>query len=417
MKKKGLLKGLLLMATVWFVLPGRGQAQDAIARQDSFAYKAPLYTIERAGWYKIPLTPAIVAKSKENLSDIRIADPYGKLVPYVLQAALPLQGMSASVDFFIEFPILLSQKEADTYTNVVVRNISTRPVNSLQLYIRNTGVRRLFTLSGSDDRDHWYIIKEHIALGPGSADSTTYYIQRIDLPASNYKYFKVSQEGKGLPIQIVKMGTTTQHIVSGESYITPAPAIFRKDSGDHTYITLTYKEPYIVDELILPVSSPALYRRKAKIYDKERSFYGVNVIIDPANDHYLLPPFKTREIMIEINNGDNPPLVIDKIVSTQGGRYLLSYLQPGQGYQLLAGNDKAAAPQYDLQSFADTIDREPPSILPGTLTAVGRPSPSPAKDSSRDYKGVYLWTAIVVVLILLIWLCLNMLRSIRGSRE
>lgn len=417
MKKKDLLKVALLAATVWFIVPA--QAQDQSHAWDSFAYKASLDTITRTGWYEITLTPEIVAKCKENLADIRIADPHGQFVPYVLQAGLPLGGSPSSVDYFIDFPILLSPKGADPFMNVVVRNVSNRPVNSLQLFIRNTSVQRVFTLSGSDDREHWYIIKEHIALGPGTADSATYYSQRIDLPPSSYPYFKIGQEGKGLPLKIFKVGTNTSHVmdVEGEIFNTPDPAISRKDSSDYSYITLTYKEPYIVDELTLTISSPALYKRRAKIYDKEHPLYGVHVIIDPASPVYLLPPFKTREIMIEIDNGDNPPLVIDKISSSQLSRHLLSYLQPGQGYQLLVGNDKMTAPKYDLQSFADTIDRVPAHIRPGTLTSVSRPSPPPAKVSSWDYKGVYLWGAIVVVLLLLVWLCLNMLKSIRESRQ
>jgi len=408
MRKKSPLKVALLAGAL--LLANRGWAQ-----QDSFAYRASLDTIKRAGWYEISLTPEIVAKCKENLADIRIADPHGQFIPYVLQSTPPFWDLRSSADYFIDFPILLSPKGVDPFRNVVVRNTSSRPVNSLLLSIRNTSVQRLFTLSGSDDREHWYIIKEHVAFGPGTTDSATSYSQRVDLPPSNYTYFKISQEGKGLPLMLFQVGTNTSHVmdVVGAGFKTPDPAISRKDSGDHSYITLSYKEPYIVDELTLTISSPALYKRSAKIYDKDHALYGVHVMIDPATQVYTLPPFKTREIMIDIDNGDNPPLVIDKILSTQSSRHLLSYLQPGQGYQLLVGNDKAAAPNYDLQSFADTISRTPAYILPGKLTAAGRPSPSPAKESFRDYKGIYLWTAIIVVLLLLIWLCLNMLKSVQ----
>jgi hypothetical protein len=406
MKERNLFRSLL-MAGILF------GGHRVWAQQDSFSYRAPLDTIRSAGWYRISLTPEIIAKCKADLADARIVDPNGKFVPCVLQSDLPL----LTKEGFCEFPILLSQKEIDTYTNAEVRNISPRPVNSLLVYIRNTGVRRSFTLSGSDDRDHWYMIRDHIALEPSGADSTTYDIQRIDFPASNYKYFKILQEGKGLPLKIIKVGIATRVSARPGGFITPDPVLSRKDSGNYSYIKLAYKEPYLTDRLDLVISSPALYKRKARIYDNESQSYGENVVLEPAHHFYLLPPFKTHEIMLEIDNADNPPLVIEKAFTSQFNRYLLSYLQPGVGYQLLLGNSHATAPEYDLKYFADTISQDPPAILPGTLTSVNKTARATIKEPSRDYKGVYLWAAIIAVLLLLIWLCLNMLKSIRESRR
>ena len=118
---------------------------------------------------------------------------------------------------------------------------------------------------------------------------------------------------------------------------------------------------------------------------------------------------------LDIDNEDNAPLVLDKVEASQKERYLLTWLEPGK-YELLVGDKHATMPKYDLKYFVDTVSQEPAALMPDALASINFHPPTPIK-SSRDYKGVYLWTAIVAVLLLLIWLCLNMLKSIRESRQ
>src|SRR6185503_7812916 len=112
MKKKGLLKITLLIAMAWLSL--------SVQAQDSFTYKAPIDTITQAGFYRIILTPEVLARCNRDLSDIRISragswPPHiqssmpvgsanatpGVFIPYVLRTDFPThQGES-----FIEFPI------------------------------------------------------------------------------------------------------------------------------------------------------------------------------------------------------------------------------------------------------------------------------------------------------------------------
>lgn len=405
MKRKKLFKYLLLSGMLLFFFRGRAQ--------DIFAFEVPLDTVAQAGFYKIILTPDAVAKCKADLADLRIRDPHGQFTPYVLMSDLALRAGQS----FSEFPILPAKKEADTSNDVQIANWSSGDVHSLLLYIRNISARRNCTLSGSDDRQKWFVIKEHIALEPASNDSEAYYIQQIDFPASNYRYFKIIQEDKGvLPVNILRAGIATQSLSHGSYRSTPAPQIAQKDSSDHySYITLTYREPYIIDQLELDIVGPRLYKRKARIFSKDESYSGATFEIDPTHHSFQVPSYKSRVLILEISNEDNAPLVVNNVVTSQLERYLLAWLQPGTEYRLQAGNAQAESPVYDLKYFIDSMRREPLEIVPGTLQAVTKQAAPPV--ATKDRSNVMLWVIISIVLVLLVFLSFKMLKAIPGNHQ
>lgn len=55
--------------------------------QDSFRCRAPIDTPRQTDFYRINLSPELVARSKPDLSDVRILGGDGRFVPYVLKEA------------------------------------------------------------------------------------------------------------------------------------------------------------------------------------------------------------------------------------------------------------------------------------------------------------------------------------------
>lgn len=401
MKRKKLFKPLLLSGMMLFFLEGKAQ--------NGFAYKAPLDSIGQAGFYRVILTPGMIAKCKEDLSDLRILDEHGQFASYVLKSDFP----SLNGERFIEFPVL----SGDSVGEVRIGNWSGGAVHSLLIYINNNSVWRNWTLSGSDDGKKWFVIREHIRVEPSTADNADHTIETIDFPASSYHYFRITQEDKGvLPLNIYRAGVRTQHAGSRRYRQTPEPAITQKDSSNHhSYVTLSFTEPYLVEHLDLDIKGPRLYKREARVLVKGGGYYGVAQLYpDPASHSFDVAPMKAQAIILDIDNEDNAPLMVNKAGASQLERYLLVWLEPGR-YWLLGGNMQAQAPRYDLKYFADTVSREPAEIVPGALQAAGRPAAPPAAE--RDHSGVLLWVIILIVLALLVFLSLKMLKAIPRNQQ
>ncbi|MBN9383059.1 MAG: hypothetical protein J0H74_20045 [Chitinophagaceae bacterium] len=400
MKRKKLFNSLLLSGMLLCFLQGK--------TQDSFAFRASLDTIEKAGFYRIILTPGIIARCKEDLSDLRILDGHGQFTSYVLKSDFP----SLDGESFIEFPVL----PGDSAGEVKMSNWSGGAIHSLLVFINNNSVWRNWTLSGSDDGKKWFVIREHIQVEPRVSGNTDHTIETIDFPASSYRYFRITQEDKGvLPLRIYRAGVRAHHAGSRRYRQTPAPAISQKDSSNHhSYVTLTFDEPYLVEYLDLDIKGPKLYKRKARILVRETPYRDEWLSIDPASHTFEIPSIKTRTITLDIDNEDNAPLVIGKVETSQLERYLLTWLEPGK-YHLLAGSLQAQTPRYDLKYFVDTVSREPAEIVPGILEAVSSPAMAPV--AASDHSGVWLWSIILVVLAFLVFFSLKMLKAIPGDQQ
>src|SRR4029077_12670849 len=149
---------------------------------------------------------------KQDLSDLRILDSAGNAVPYVEKSDLPV----FSRENFKSFPILSNTKLADSNTEVVIANGSTTNITSLLLVMKNVSAHRNAILSGSDDKEKWFVIREHIALQEAGSDTADHYAQSLSFPASHYRFFKLILEDKGLlPVNILAAGITGQSFSIG----------------------------------------------------------------------------------------------------------------------------------------------------------------------------------------------------------
>src|SRR5688500_10474504 len=104
------MRKLLLSSCMIFCL--------GIAFGQQFQYEAKIGNPDTAGFYKILLTPHVVAKCSPDLGDIRLVDDNGKQIPYVIKTENPV----FAEDEFIAFPIIVQRQEADSLTHVLINN-------------------------------------------------------------------------------------------------------------------------------------------------------------------------------------------------------------------------------------------------------------------------------------------------------
>ena len=215
----------------------------------------------------------------------------------------------------------------------------------------------------------------------------------------------------------------------------PDPAISRKDSSNkHSYYRLQYEDAYRIDRLSLLVADPELYKREARIMAPGNSTGMIpvtSVSIDPHDTAFRLPSVKAQTLVIDIDNGDNPPLAITRVATAQSGIYILTYLQAITriDYQLQTGHDEDGPPDYDLHYFTDSLSRHPLDIglqpvrlnkLPaagGRDTAakatVSGGNPNPANRKS----GFLLWSILIIILFLLLYVSVKLAKSIANKQD
>ncbi|MBS1566029.1 MAG: hypothetical protein JST39_16695 [Bacteroidetes bacterium] len=398
----------LLLSALCLLLFHPGTAQKG------FLYRAALDTVAQPGFYEIVLRPALAAQLQPGMQDIRIADANGRQVPYILKADIP----SFSESRFREFPILSSRKEADKQTHVIIANNSGAALSELLLIIKNTDASRNVTLSGSDDSTHWYVIRENIALSHFFTTEGDHFVQALDFPLSNYRFFKVILNGKDLlPVNIVRAGVYEQSFINGRYLPLSRPRLLQKDSGDkYSYVFLRFDAAYFIDRLALQVSGPKFYKRTMWIYTgsigavQEVGSY----IIQTDTPAVFNAGVKTDHLLLKIENDDNPPLHVDSVEAFQLNRYLYAWLEKGRGYSLLFGDSSATTPVYDLQYFKDSATGQ------ARLLSYAKPV-----YNKREEKALVagarsrwpIWVSLGVVSVLLLLLTAKMTRQINQRAE
>jgi hypothetical protein len=199
-----------------------------LAGQATFKYQAKIDNTTKAGFYKVYLQPALVAKCRSDLADLRIVNNNGDFIPYVIATKFP-----RSSSDFVQFPSVDSIWEKDTLPSFVIGNKGRLPITSLWLQFKNAAVRRQIDLLGSDDLKNWYAIREGIPILEASSRQDDTYQQEISFPLSTYRYFKliITDENK-VPINFIKAGIYAGKAEPLKLFKLPSPRIIQKDSSD-----------------------------------------------------------------------------------------------------------------------------------------------------------------------------------------
>lgn len=383
--------------------------------QTSFTYKTPIAEVPETKFYSIPLSPKLLAScKKQDLSDIRITDSAGAAVPYILHMDIPVLTSNS----FISYPVI-SNARKDSSTEIVIGNKSAGSIHSLFLVIKNASAYRNAILSGSDNRTSWYVIDEDIHLEQTGNPEGDRFVQAISFPLSNYRYFKLIINDKGLlPLNILQAGVYKDSSSFGKYLTLPLRNFTQKDSADrNSYLRVRFSDPYKIDKIKFKVRKPALYKRSFEVYVNTPPEYAPveQGELSSGNNTVLLSA-KTTGLLIKIYNDDNPPLVIDSVIAYQAGEQLVTQLEKGKKYYILTGNNTVGKPEYDLQYFKDSISSILPEISTGSIVDITAPDKASGTPGFLHSK-LMLWVVISMVLLLLLFLTFNMSKEVNKKQQ
>lgn len=383
--------------------------------QGTYPYKADISKIDSSGVYKIKLKPDFLSKStSKSLDDIRIADENGKFIAYTIVS----NPSDKTKPIFVDFPEIKQTINSDTVTYYIAEDKDKIKVNKLWLMLKNMAVNRLADLSGSDDLQHWFAIKENIQLQDAGSGNDADYELMLSFPTSDYRYFKIQIGNKNKDfVKITRSGIYLDNAVRNVPYVQlPAVKLTNKTANKQTSYYVDFDSNYIINSLKIDVSYPKYYSRHITIFDignkAEEILYDDSISSSVSRD--VAFSAKTNKLRIDILNGDDNPLVIKSISAFQLQDFAVCYLEKSHNYYLFTGDTAANEVSYDL-SF---VHSKPISQFPVIVHSAvyGNPAYSTSKAESKSRFTLPLWAAIGAVLILLSLLTWKMVKEI-NSRQ
>jgi hypothetical protein len=386
------------------------------AGAQGFAGEARLSQVSADGFYRVTLTPEVSAYLSDGFHDIRIFDAQNKEVPFLMEEERP----AYSFRTFNEYEILEKKQAPGCCTSVVLHNPARNSINNISLQIKNADVTKAATLLGSDDREHWFALKERFLLSGIENTSQTSEVKIVDFPLSNYRYYSLRMDDStSAPLNILKAGYYAEFTAKGSYTRVPYLSLERSDSAKRTYIQITFDTTYIIDKVELSMKGTPYFLRNASLYTRRtritkkgpREYDDLQQQFQLTSSHSTilsLPALKAKELSIVIENEDNPSLEVSSLETYQLNRYLVAWLQGGKDYTLRFGDATVGMPAYDLAFFRDSIP-EHPAVVP--LEAIRFIQQEEAAETSFTLftsKNI-IWIAVILIIVVLGFMSVRML--------
>jgi len=231
-------------------------------------------------------------------------------------------------------------------------------------------------------------------------------------------------------IRLFLKDTAVAYILKKDSlYVAlPSPDITPAENAapKKTLLRLTFQENYLIHRLQFDITAPAYYRRKAYIIArKDEVRYERSNCFTIATGQTLITlkaPIKGRLLFLEIEDEDNPPLKVAKIVPYQHNYLITAWLEKEGKYVLKTGNTTIPTPVYDLPYFSGNLPTHIPELTAGNITPADTVpqviSCFPAGEKPTLFKSkVWIWVAIIGIALLISLLSYRLLKDMRERRQ
>jgi len=394
------------------------------ATAQNYEWKAKINKVNQANYYKIFLSSDITSQLNHSFPDIRIIDENKNEIQYILKKQKTVFDNKSKTELKITKN---KHKKYKHFTEIEINNDNYK-ISNLVFKIINTHNPVFVKIYGSNNSKKWFVLKNNFPAVPEITEADTTEIKIMDIPNSNFKFFKVIFYDYDVePIQVQNVYFYNLADIRAEYMQLPNPKISQKDTLNKSIITLTYDKAHFIDMISFSVYGPEYYLRKVKMNKKNTSIAhqtGENYYDQYKKEFYIgslksnrinLYDYKAKKIEFIIDNKDNKALEIYKANSYQLKNYIISYLHPNKEYYILFGNKKANFPNYDLPYFKDTI----PTILPETyfqnIKKIKRKNDK--INIIWNFPATYLWYSIGTLGILLIIISLIILKERLGKTE
>lgn len=353
--KKSLLSLLLLP----FSLLGTAQ---------QYNYQSQVELPKKDGYYEILISPAITGRATRDLADLRIYSEHQREIPYILRSEQHDRRLTGFKNYKIYDRDY--HRGWDYESRCFIRNDRGSAINHLVLKIRNFEDAKRVRLSGSDDGQRWFMIKDGYRIFEANGGSLPYQYKVLRFPLSSYKYYKIEVDDSWHrdPINIEEVGFFDEESILGNYQRIPTPVLTQVVDRDakQSKTTIQFEQTQWVDKLRIHITSEENFHRRAELYAKryeqDSTFYLEKVksfwLSSTQLNELQFNKLYAQELILVVHDKDNYPVKIDGANAFQLKRYAVCELQKGKHYFLQYGDRKAKKPEYDLIYFAADIPED-----------------------------------------------------------
>jgi len=380
-------------------------------------YQGKINKVSENGLHQILLTPEVRSASQNNIDFLRIFDSKNNEVPYVFYEGKSSNSSSKN------FTIISKTAVPNVATSIIISNENALNIDHLTLKIANTDVEKKYNISGSNDQKEWFglVINQKVI---GLNDAGENFVERdFAFPLNNYKFLKFDFIDKNsLPINVLEASLEESHSVNQSK--TELQNFTQKIEPNkklkQTKITITFPNTQVIDGIGFDISAPSYYLRdarilinKTRVYKKSTENYVENIsafqLNSKSKNRFDIQSFFAKELIIEIDNQDNPALEISKINLFQLPVSILTDLKSNENYTLKI-DSTWSAPQYDLANSGIDFNQNYPVA---TISNLEKIEQSKSKEQAKTFwqTPLFMWICIVLAVAIIGYFAVGLVKD------
>lgn len=402
-------------------------ATITFAQIEGYTFKRPINKIDKEDFYKVSLSPEIIARSKSNLSDIRIyniTEQDTAEVPYLLN------WMGSNIqEVSIPFELINDTYNEKCCSYVTFKFPKKQSINQIKLNVSDSNFDKRLKIEGSNDAKEWFTIKDHLRIVRFRNASEDYSYTTLNFNRSEFTYFRIKFDDDGSPrIHVTEAYAFENKLIEGKYdnlKITDTKQSENKKAKT-SEIIVDFSFPYLVNYIILRSSSKNDFFRNINVYGSNgtiktekgelESWYIITTsVFSSLEDNIIFcNNSKTKKLKLEIINYDNEPIIIDEIKAFAEQCQLVAKLPASDNLYLVYGKENDNSPTYDLVHFKDKI----PNELSNAEYGAEQIKVTMANHSEPFIKSkIWLWIVMGVVLVIIGYFALTMLKKEQSEKE
>ncbi|HEV3028684.1 MAG TPA: DUF3999 family protein, partial [Planctomycetota bacterium] len=325
--------------------------------------------VDRAGLVTVLLPLETLDAAEPGLEDLRFLDPSGRDLPWAPERPPPAASSARP-------PLGMRTFLREESTEIVLETGLREPLARVDLAIASADFVKGARVDESQDGRTWKTLRQDEAIFsvPGGARRTS-----IDLPALPRAFLRVTlDDRRSRPVAV-----TSAALLPGSPDPMPTAPIEvavadRREEPGRTRLVLRFPGRHArLAEISLETPEPVFLRRfELSVARGDRldllaadTLYRTALEGRPASEwKSLLTDLRlpARELILSIDNGDSPPLRVDRL-RARVRSVRVFFVAPAAGvYRVLAGNPAAARPRYDVGALGGG-EVEGTTVVPGPL--------------------------------------------------
>jgi hypothetical protein len=354
------------------------------------------FDVPAAGLLKISLPVETLDAGRAGLEDLRLYDGAGQEIPYLIERPAPGAGMAQAAK---SFRLALNPDN----TVITIETGLAQPLDAVTLESPADDFIKAVRVESSEDGEGWQLLAQGQPIFRQPNGASRMQISWLPAVAKWLRLTVNDRRSQPVPFTGAGVHAAKAEPVPGEWMA--ARIAERDENPGESRLALNLGAANLsVASLRLETAEPLFMRpisvavaRMAEDSIREQTIgqgavYRIAVEGQPGAENLSIPletQACSRELVLFIKNGDNPPLPVSTVSVERRPVYLVFLAREPGIFHLLTGNGHCGAPRYDLAALGmnlksvpvspikipaplDNPDYRAPEVLPG-LEAAGAP--------------------------------------------